>query len=310
MNFYQYYGTGGGGGGGGTVDQTASWVVTSTFANKVWITGTVHVDNPGGGGGGGGTVDQTASWVVTDAGSGLSVNAAQAGTWNIGTLASITNVVNVSARQTASWVVSDGGAGITVDGLVGVTGAIAVTSGVITTITNPVTVTASLTNPVSVVVSGDLVAVFSGVQSVTSTLANPVYVTGTVASTPGGVQTVTSTFGNPVYVTSTLASPINIVGSITSTPQFAGNGGFSAAAVSGTTTLVLASNANRRGATIYNPTTATINIAYGFAATLTNFSVRLPQSSLIEVPFNYTGTINGVALSAGPYTINVTEFVA
>ena len=205
MNFYQYYGTGGGGG-GGIVEQTGAWVVTSTFANKVWITGTVHVDNPGGGGGGG-TVEQTASWVVTDAGTGLNVNAAQAGAWNIGTVASITNVVNVSARQTASWVVSDGGVALSVDGLVGVTGAVAITSGVITTITNPVVITATVANP----------------AYVTSTTTSPVNVTGVVTvsqtgtwvTTPGGVQTITSTVGNPVYVSSTTTNPVNVTGTVT-----------------------------------------------------------------------------------------------
>ena len=205
MNFYQYYGTGGGGG-GGIVEQTGAWVVTSTFANKVWITGTVHVDNPGGSGGGG-IVEQTASWVVTDAGTGLNVNATQAGVWNIGTVASITNVVNVSARQTASWVVSDGGALLSVDGLVGVTGAVAITSGVITTITNPVVITATVANP----------------AYVTSTTTSPVNVTGVVTvsqtgtwvTTPGGVQTITSTVGSPVYVSSTITNPVNVTGTVT-----------------------------------------------------------------------------------------------
>lgn len=56
----------------------------------------------------------------------ISVNATQSGTWNIGTLTEITNVVHVDDNA-SSLTVDDGGGSITIDGTVAVSGSVAVT---------------------------------------------------------------------------------------------------------------------------------------------------------------------------------------
>ena len=64
-------------------------------------------------------------------------------------------------------------------------------------------------------------------------------------------------------------------------------------------TLILASNANRRGATIYNDSTAILYLALGtVAASTTSFTLQLAASSYYEVPFNYSGEIRGIWASA------------
>ena len=64
-------------------------------------------------------------------------------------------------------------------------------------------------------------------------------------------------------------------------------------------TLILASNANRRGATVYNDSTAILYLALGTAAaSTTDFTVKMVADAYFEVPFSYTGQIRGIWASA------------
>jgi hypothetical protein len=60
-------------------------------------------------------------------------------------------------------------------------------------------------------------------------------------------------------------------------------------------TLVLAANADRRGATIYNESTAVLYLALGeAAASATDYTVQVTASGYYEVPFGYSGQIRGI----------------
>jgi hypothetical protein len=61
-----------------------------------------------------------------------------------------------------------------------------------------------------------------------------------------------------------------------------------------TTTTILAANANRLGAVIYNDSTKLLYLKFGATASLTDFTVVLRQGDNYEVPFNYTGRIDGI----------------
>jgi hypothetical protein len=66
-------------------------------------------------------------------------------------------------------------------------------------------------------------------------------------------------------------------------------------ASSATTVTVLAENANRRGATIWNDSTAILYLRFGtFGASATNATVKLVADAYFEVPFGYTGAIQGI----------------
>jgi hypothetical protein len=80
-------------------------------------------------------------------------------------------------------------------------------------------------------------------------------------------------------------------------------------AMTTTSATVLASNANRKGATIFNPLAGALllNLAGGNAATTPH--KRLAQNESYEVPSGYTGAING-ALASGSGTVNVVEFTS
>lgn len=71
---------------------------------------------------------------------------------------------------------------------------------------------------------------------------------------------------------------------------------------------VLASNANRKGATVYNETGATIYVLLGAGTvSATVYTVQLPVGGYYEAPYGFTGII--VALSStGTTTVRATEF--
>jgi hypothetical protein len=64
-------------------------------------------------------------------------------------------------------------------------------------------------------------------------------------------------------------------------------------------TLILASNANRLGATVYNDSAAILYLSLGTAAaSTTDFTVKMVADAYYEVPFGYTGAIRGIWASA------------
>jgi len=67
---------------------------------------------------------------------------------------------------------------------------------------------------------------------------------------------------------------------------------------SATSVTVLALNANRKGATIYNDSTAILYLKLGATASTTSFTVKMQPDSYFEVPGQYTGVIDGIWASA------------
>lgn len=75
-------------------------------------------------------------------------------------------------------------------------------------------------------------------------------------------------------------------------------------------TTLLASNANRLGATIFNDSTVDLYVKFGATASLTSFTVKLIPSAYFEVPFNYTGIIDGIWASDASGAARITEVTA
>lgn len=61
---------------------------------------------------------------------------------------------------------------------------------------------------------------------------------------------------------------------------------------------LLASNASRLGATIFNDSTAFLYVKLGATSSTTSFSIKLSQDDYYEIPFGYTGIIDGIWASA------------
>jgi hypothetical protein len=67
---------------------------------------------------------------------------------------------------------------------------------------------------------------------------------------------------------------------------------------SASSVTLLGLNAQRRGATIYNDSTATLYVKLGGTASTTSYTVKLYQDDYFEVPAAYTGVIDGIWASA------------
>jgi hypothetical protein len=64
-------------------------------------------------------------------------------------------------------------------------------------------------------------------------------------------------------------------------------------------TSLLASNATRKGATVYNDSSVVLYLALGAAAaSITDYTVQVQSNGYYEVPSSYTGEIRGIWASA------------
>lgn len=80
-------------------------------------------------------------------------------------------------------------------------------------------------------------------------------------------------------------------------------------ASSSSTVTVLALNANRLGATIYNDSTQNVYLKFGTTATASDFTIMLYAAQYFELPFGYTGRVDGIWVSANG-NARVTELTA
>lgn len=69
-------------------------------------------------------------------------------------------------------------------------------------------------------------------------------------------------------------------------------------ASSATNVTVIASNSSRIGATVYNDSAAYLYLKLGTTASATSFTIKIDPSGYYEVPFGYTGIIDGLWASA------------
>ena len=72
----------------------------------------------------------------------------------------------------------------------------------------------------------------------------------------------------------------------------------STVAASGSNVTILAANANRMGATVFNDSTVSLYLKLGATASTSSFTARLFPQSYYEVPFEYAGIIDGIWESA------------
>lgn len=74
-----------------------------------------------------------------------------------------------------------------------------------------------------------------------------------------------------------------------------------------TSTTLLALNANRKGATIHNDSTAILYVKFGTTASATSYTVKMAADAHYEVPFGYTGRIDGIWASDASGAARITE---
>ena len=92
---------------------------------------------------------------------------------------------------------------------------------------------------------------------------------------------------------------VTISGSVTASETRPTTGTTTTVAASASSVTLLASNTSRRGASIYNDSTADLYIKLGATASTSSFIEKLGQDARYELPFPaYTGVIDGIWGSA------------
>ena len=95
------------------------------------------------------------------------------------------------------------------------------------------------------------------------------------------------------------------------TKRVAATSAVTAVADNAASVTVLASNANRLGATVTNDSTAILYLKLGATASTTSYTVQVPPTGYYEVPFGYTGVIDGIwATDPNTGSARVTEITA
>ncbi len=167
-------------------------------------------------------------------------------------------------------------------------------------------------NPLSLTTTGALrVDNSASTQPISGTITANIGTSGSLAldaTLTGGTQTTGITDGtNTATVTaaSTAAvatdkavvvaiSPNN---SVVVVPTTAATSTLTAVGSSTSSVTLLSSNTSRKGAAIYNDSTSIVYVKFGTTASSTSFTVILTSNSYYEVPFNYTGRIDGIWVS-------------
>ena len=169
-------------------------------------------------------------------------------------------------------------------------------------LTSPITVTGPLTDTQlrasAVPVSGPLTD--------TQLRATPVPVSGTVTANAGtGTFLIDNAVGQSVAVDDNGGS-LTVDGTVSLSTSSTGTR--TDIARSNANQTFLSANASRKGASVFNDAAANLFIKCGATASTTDFLVRLQSQDYFEVPFNYTGRIDGIWASNGAGSARVTEF--
>lgn len=95
---------------------------------------------------------------------------------------------------------------------------------------------------------------------------------------------------------------------VTLQPITASTANATTVASSATSVSLLAANSSRKGATIWNASTATLYLDLDAAATMTDYAAKLDPGGYYEVPYSFTGAISGIWSAANGNAL-VREFV-
>lgn len=168
---------------------------------------------------------------------------------------------------------------------------------------------------------GTLNTTASGLLTDTQLRATPVPVSGTITATTGGltdtqlrataVPVSNSSLPLPTGAsTSALQSTLNTTASglltdtqlrasaVSVAPAKSATATLSNVSASASSVTVLASNAARLGATVYNDSASSCYLKLGSSASSTSFTELLAPNAYYEVPFQYTGILTGIWVSA------------
>jgi hypothetical protein len=103
---------------------------------------------------------------------------------------------------------------------------------------------------------------------------------------------------------------ITIDGAVTANPTRPATATLSNVNDTNVSTTLLAANAGRLGASIHNDSTEILYVKFGITASATSFTVKMVADAHYEVPFGYTGRIDGIWAVDGAGAARITELTA
>jgi len=119
--------------------------------------------------------------------------------------------------------------------------------------------------------------------------------------------TVTANAGTGPWPVTDNGGSLTVDGSVTADPTASGTGTTSNVAGSVSSVTLKASNSNRLGLSIHNDSTAVLYVKLGSTASTSSYTVRMVAQAHYEVPYHYTGVVDGIWDSATG-NARVTEF--
>ena len=131
-------------------------------------------------------------------------------------------------------------------------------------------------------------------------------IAGAVSGTEMQVDVVT--MPNVVIGSGTVTAVTSITNTVTTKEVRSATPSQSSPSVTNASTSILASNANRLGATIYNEGAAICYTKLGATASVTSYTLQIAVGGYYELPFAYTGAVDGIT-SSGKAQLRVTELV-
>lgn len=94
------------------------------------------------------------------------------------------------------------------------------------------------------------------------------------------------------------ALPVSIAATVATREATNATSSVTQVASSATNVTLKASNASRRGLSVHNDSTAILFLKLGATASATSYTVKMAANAHYEVPFNYTGVVDGIWASA------------
>lgn len=170
--------------------------------------------------------------------------------------------------------------------------------------------------------------------------ATPVPVSGTVTANQGGAPWSVSQSGTWNVGTVTTVTTVTTVSTVTNLSQLGGqaiamgtgtrsagtqrvtiatddlvpvsvsqpsSASVTSVADTASSTTLLSSNSSRRGASIFNDSTEILYVKFGTTASATDFTVKMAAGAYYEVPFGYTGRIDGIWANNASGSARMTE---
>jgi hypothetical protein len=159
---------------------------------------------------------------------------------------------------------------------------------------------ATMANSTPVVIASDQSAVPTSLASVPS---HPVTNAGTFAVqvTSAPTTAVTGTFWQATQ-------PVSIAATVTTAAAANSTGTQSNPSLSNVSATLLASNAARKGATVYNNSASIVYVRLSAtAASATTFTVKLNPTDYYEVPGFYSGALTAILDTGTTTAVQVTE---